>query len=109
MWILAILAFCSDYIDNIEMKNWACTTNIDALYKRMNVDERVENCVSENYDYYDYALALFFFDFVSKHMLFFRIELIEISRFLFSENYDYAMLLFFMIRRYEEYEELIIS
>ena len=26
------------------MKNWACT-NIDALYNRMNVDERVENCV----------------------------------------------------------------
>ena len=64
---------------------------------------------SENYDYYDYALALFFLDFVSKHMLFFMIELIEISRFLFSENYDYAMLLFFMIRRVRRAHNLIIS
>ena len=60
---------------------------------------RLRIVFSENYDYYEYALALFFLDFVHVVLLFFRIELIEISRFLFSENHDYAMLLFFMIRR----------
>ena len=58
---------------------------------------------SENYDYYDYALALFFLDFVSKHMLFFLVFQDWIDR-----DFCFPKIMIMRCYCFLWYEELII-
>ena len=112
--VLAILAFCSDYIDNIEMKNWACT-NIDALYKRMNVDAPMNRwtcwacwelcfrklwllwlCVGIVFFRFCFQAHVVFQDWIDRDFCFPKIMIMRCYCFLWYEEY-------------EEYEELISS